>query len=119
MNEAYGIKERGKAVAFVDMVDKYLEWSKENKKSWLTDEHRAKPLKRIYKRKLMTDINPFILEKYKVTRAKEVTKATVNKKLILGSQVFKKALEWESVPESIPFLRWAATRSLRGRNRAV
>jgi hypothetical protein len=46
INKAYGIKDKVKAVSFEDMVDEYLKWSKGNKKSWKTDEHRAKSLKK-------------------------------------------------------------------------
>jgi len=105
IDKAYGIKGSIKTVPFEDMVDEYLKWAKDNKKSWDTDEHRAKPLKNIFKGKLMSDINPFMIEKYKSIRAKDVEKATVNKELILGSQVFTKAIEWGKYNGENPFLK--------------
>lgn len=103
INKAYGIKDRVKAVSFEKMVEVYLKWSKGNKKSWKTDHDRAKPLNKAFKGKLMSDINPFVIEKYKMARAKEVKKATVNKELVFGSQVFKKAIELEKYNGVNPF----------------
>jgi len=105
INKAYGLKGKTRTVLFSDMVEEYLEWSRENKGSWETDEYRAKPLNRVFKGKLMTDINPFIVEKYKVARAKKVAKNTINKELIFGSQVVEKAIEWKKYDGENPFLK--------------
>ena len=51
LKAAYGIKVRLKTMLFEDAVKEYLEWSKGNKRSWMTDEHNSKPLKRIFGRK--------------------------------------------------------------------
>jgi integrase len=103
-NKAYGIKAKTKVALFDDMVKAYLNWSRGNKDSWKTDEHRAKPLKKAFKGKLMSDINPFMVEKYKMARAKMVQKSTVNKELILASQVFERAVEWGKFDGENPFL---------------
>lgn len=99
---AYGIK-RQKHFLFTDALTLYLEWSQENKKSWRTDEHKAKPLMRAFKGKHMSDITSFSVERYKSDRAKEVMKVTVNKELIMGSQVYKKAIEWGKFEGENPF----------------
>jgi len=105
LNAAYNIKEsKSKPVLLEDMVEAYLKWSRENKDSWRTDEHRAKPLKKAFKSKLMSDINSWMVEKYKAARAKQVQKATVNKELIFASQVFQKAAEWGKLEGVNPFL---------------
>ena len=105
IDKAYGLKAKVKTVPFESMVDEYLKWSRGNKKSWDTCNHRAKPLKRAFQGKLMSDINPFLIEKYKMTRVKKVTKATVNRELSLGSQVFEKAKEWGKYNGENPFLK--------------
>lgn len=105
INQAYGLKSKIKTVSFEDMVDVYLKWSRENKESWATDEYRAKPIKEVFKGKLMSDINPFMVEKYKMFRAKTVTKATVNKELVFGSQVFTKSIEWKKYYGENPFIK--------------
>jgi integrase len=99
---AYKVKRR-KYFLFTNALDLYLEWSKENKKSWATDEHKAKPLRRAFSGKHMADISPFAIERYKTDRAKEVEKVTVNKELILGNQVYKKAIEWGKYQGENPF----------------
>jgi integrase len=104
-NTAYGIKDRPKVVSFEKMVEKYLAWSKGNHKAWRTNEHRAKPLKAAFRGKLMSDINPFMVEKYKMLRVKKVEKATVNKELILGRQVFEKAIDWKEWNGENPFAK--------------
>ena len=103
INQAYGLKDSVRAILFADMIDEYLKWSKENKTSWRTDFFKAQLLKRGFDRKLMSDLTPFMIEKYKVERAKDVAKNTVNKDLILGKQVFKKAIEWGSYNGDNPF----------------
>jgi len=105
INMAYGIKARAKAVLFEYMVKAYLKWSKGNKDSWETDEHRAKPLELAFKGKLMSDKNPFMVEKYKMARAKVVKKSTVNKELIFASQVYEKAIEWGKFDGENPYLK--------------
>jgi len=103
INKAYGIKATGKTVPFAAMVKAYLKWSECNKKDPQTDRQRATALVRAFKGKLMTDINPFLVEKFKRQEAKRVRKSTVDKYLSLGSQVFEKALEWQKYDGANPF----------------
>jgi integrase len=103
LNKAYGLKARERAVLFSDQVDAYLKWSADNKKSWKTDGHNAKPLKAAFKGKLMSDMNPFLVEKYKMERARMVNKKTVNNEIALASQVFKKTIEWKKWQGENPF----------------
>ena len=99
----HGIKPKAKPILFDSMVDEYLKWSKDNKGSYATDGHRAGHLKEFFQGKLMSDLSPFSVEKYKSKRAKEVTKQTVNKEVIFGSQVFEKAVEWRKFEGANPF----------------
>ncbi|MBW2109637.1 MAG: site-specific integrase [Deltaproteobacteria bacterium] len=103
LSRVYGIKGQSKPILFEVMVDQYITWARTNKKSWKTDEYRGRALKRLFSRKLLSDITPFLVEKYKVIRAKKVEKATVNKELILGGQVFEKATEWGKWNGQNPF----------------
>jgi len=103
IDKAYDLKSRLAPVLFEDMIDKYLEWARENKRSWATDGYRAVALKKVFKGKLMSDITPFLVDKFKVIRAKQVSKSSVNKELILGSQVFSKAVEWGKFNGQNPF----------------
>jgi len=103
LEKSYGLKPSGPAILFDDMIDEYLKyWSKPNK-DHDTDTHRAKPLRRAFARKLMTDITPWGVERFKIQEAKSSSKNTVNKVLSLGSQIFEKAKEWGKYKGQNPF----------------
>jgi len=51
----------------------------------------------------MSDLTPFMIEKYKMIRVKDVAKNTVNKELILGKQIYQKAIEWGKYNGENPF----------------
>ncbi|MFO7557648.1 MAG: tyrosine-type recombinase/integrase [Desulfobacterales bacterium] len=106
IDKAYGIKDKGPVILFDVMIDEYLKyWSLENK-DYRTDKQRATALKEAFKGKLMSDINPFMIEQFKrnMVKEKQKQKNTVNKYLCLGSQVFKKAIEWNKYNGINPFL---------------
>lgn len=104
-NQAYNIKDKGRAILFEDAVGLYLKnWSADNK-HFHTDEARAGALIAAFEGKLMSDITPFLVERFKRHMAKTVSRNTVNKYLSLGSQVYKKAIEWEKYSGDNPFRR--------------
>jgi integrase len=103
INKAYGLKAQGKPMLFTDMLTAYEKWARENQKSGETVAHRVKPLKRAFAGKFLSDINPFMVEKYKAARVKEVAKQTVNKELIAGGQAYEKAIEWKRWEGKNPF----------------
>jgi len=51
----------------------------------------------------MSDITPWMIERFKVAAVKTKAKSTVNRYLSLGSQVFEKAIEWQKFTGSNPF----------------
>ena len=80
INTAYGIKAKANPVSFEAMVKVYLKWYKDNpdKKAWETATCNSKPVLRAFKGKLLSDINPWMVEKYKNARAKVRARSTVN-----------------------------------------
>lgn len=104
INKAYGIRAKAKVISFEAVIRSYLEWSEGNKKSPETDKQRATALLIGFKGKLISDINPFMVEKYKMIRAKMVSKKTVNKELSLAGQALDKAVEWGHYNGENPFL---------------
>jgi integrase len=94
----YGKAQSNKTLKeFVEEV--YRPWAKENKRSWKSDESRLKPILAYFGSKKMLDINPFLVEKYKVTRSKVVTvrgkersRASVNRELELLSRIYSLAI---------------------------
>jgi len=103
IHTAYGMKTKGTPVLFEDMVDTYLKYHSMENKDYRTDKQRASILKNAFSGKLMSDINPFMIEKFKRTMVKTKARTTVNKYLSLGSQVFQKAVEWEKYKGENPF----------------
>lgn len=115
LNKAYGLKPKAAAVPFCGMVDAYLElWSKQNK-DYRTDAQRASMLKKMFAGKLMSDITPWVVEKFKAAVAKEKARSTVNKYLSLGSQVFEKAIEWKKFSGENPFLTAGRFKNQKGK----
>jgi len=95
LDQAYGLRAKQKPMTFEKMASLYLEWAKENLKDPRTVKDRISVLNRYFGRKLLTDITPWMVEKFKMTRAKEVTKSTVNTQLSVLRQIFVKAIEWK------------------------
>jgi integrase len=103
LNKAYGLKPKAAAVSFCGMVDEYIKlWSMQNK-HYKTDQQRASALKTFFSGKLMSDITPWMVEKFKSAAVKTRAKCTVNKYLNLGSQVFEKAIAWGKYSGDNPF----------------
>src|SRR5262249_9471290 len=51
---------------FVDRV--FVPWAKANRRSWRSDAGRLKSIKRFFGAKRLTDISPFLIERFKVER---------------------------------------------------
>jgi integrase len=84
-----------KKIKFFDFADEYLEvYSKNNKKSYLTDVYRSQTLKKYLGNKYLHQITPLMLEKFKIKRKKEVKLSTVNHELKLFRAMYNKAIEW-------------------------
>ena len=114
-NKAYGIHDGRRPFLFEDMADLYIEnWSKGNK-DVRTDRGRIRILKDHFKGKLLSDITPFMVEKFKIDRANEVSKNTVNKYLSLGSQIYEKAKLWDKFCGINPFIEVSRYRIKRGK----
>lgn len=95
INMAYSIKDKPIVLSFEAMVKAYLEWARENRKDWKGKEYIADPLIKAFKGKLVSEINPFMVEKYKMAKAKVLKKSTVNKHLSMLRQIFEKAIDWD------------------------
>jgi integrase len=98
----YGLTAK-KSRTLNDYIDKvYLPWAKSNKRSFRADSYRVKPIKVVFGKKLMSDISPFLVEKFKrdrlntpivyphKTKARSV--ASVNRELCLLSKILSLAV---------------------------
>jgi Phage integrase SAM-like domain len=86
---------------FSDLVDKvFLPWARENKRSYKDDEQRAVKLKEFFGQKVVRDITPMLIEKFKSELRKSDSKykrtfspSTVNRYLQLLSRILSMAYE--------------------------
>ena len=96
----YG-KEKTPAPLLRDFItDTFLPWSKVNKRTWVHDEFRSRPLIKALGNNPMDEISPILIEKYKrdrraskTARGGERAPSTVNRELELLSKVFSLAID--------------------------
>lgn len=85
---------------FEDFAPDYFEWAKINKRSYRREIYRYKKvLLPFFKGKRLNEINTWLIEKFKLSMAKEHKPATVNRELSLLSIMFSKAIEWGKTQE--------------------
>jgi len=81
-------------VTLAEMGDKFLEWSKTNKRSWQRDELCLRHLLEHFGDVPLKEVSPFSIEGYKRKRVEDVSKRTVNIELACLRNLFNKALTW-------------------------
>jgi integrase len=84
-------------IKFEDFVDEYIEvYLKPNCKSWEKSElHNIKHLKSFFSGKLLYEITPLLVERFKIERSKHVSPATTNRALMRLKAIFNKAIAWK------------------------
>ncbi len=90
-------KPKAAQVPFEKMKEQYLEYSEANKKpsSCARDDSSMKHLERYFSGKRLSDIAPFLIEKYKVQRQGEkAAPATINRELGCLRHMFNMAIKW-------------------------
>jgi excisionase family DNA binding protein len=97
----YGVKRRKAKIKFEDFAFMYLEdYAKTNKRSWETDWHYLKSLKKFFHDFYLSEITGQDTEKYKKSRLKEgVQKSTVNRCLAILRKMLNLAKEWGYLPD--------------------
>src|SRR6185369_14290694 len=82
------------------IIDTFLNWSKVNKRTWVHDEFRSRPLLKALGNKPMDEISPILIEKYKrdrraskTARGGERAASPFNRELELLSKVFSLAID--------------------------
>lgn len=96
----YGKQETPAPLLRDFITDTFLPWSKANKRTWVHDEFRSRPLIEALGDKTMDEISPILIEKYKRDRRASKTArggqrapSTVNRELELLSKVFSLAID--------------------------
>jgi integrase len=91
-----GIYRQPVRISLEDFANRYMEYAKTNKRSWLRDEQLLKPLKEFFRaERQLADITPPDIEGYKLHRRKQVSGATVNRELALLKHMFNLAINWD------------------------
>lgn len=92
-------KERPR-ILFEDLIKRFLEWSKDNKRSYARDLTSSKPLLRRFRARLIDAIRPHEIERYRDDRKKAITPSSVNRELAFLKTAYNKAIFWELADEN-------------------
>jgi integrase len=79
---------------FKDFAETYLDFAKKNKRSWESDVNSLKHLNCFFGTRRLSEISPFLIEKYKLQRRETVKPATVNRELACLKYMFNLAIKW-------------------------
>ncbi len=94
-------KKRQEKIRFAYFAHQFIEYySKPNKRSWKRDIQLVNNLVSFFQEKLLHELTPLDIEKYKKERIKTVASATVNRELACLKTIFNKAIEWEKVEQN-------------------
>lgn len=98
-----GAYKRPVKTIFGQFGDRYMEYAKANKRSWLRDEQMLKHLKDFFGLQTeLAGITPAEIEGYKLNRRKKVSGSTVNRELALLKRMFNLAIDWDLFREVNP-----------------
>jgi len=98
----FNIAQTKPPVLFRKLCKRYIEYSKNNKRSWERDQQSIGHFLKHFRSKTLQQINPWVIEKYKSDRKNEVKPSTVNRELGTLSNMLNKAVDWGMI-ESSPF----------------
>lgn len=96
-------RKKAKRILFETFAEKYLEYAKLNKKlsSYKRNKTSINMLKPHFAGKLIENIHPFMVERYKKDRkAADTAPATINRDIDALRNMMKKAVEWAFLPYS-------------------
>jgi integrase len=120
LRDPYDFGRKKPEILFEDQAKEYMElYSKQNKKSWSSDETSLNHLKTFFKGKCLSEITPDLIEKYRLKRkADGVSLATINRELACLKTLFNKAVEWEKT-ETNPARKIKKFRENGGKERII
>lgn len=87
-------------ILFDKLADRYFQYSKDNKRSWQRDLSSIKCLLTYFKGKALSQITPWLIEKYKSERKAQVKLSTVNRELATLSNMLNMAVAWKLIDSS-------------------
>jgi len=89
---------------FDDAAKEFLTWADANKRARTASGYRSilKPLTAFFGGKMLSDISPFLVEKYKQERLKQGKKVAVNRELSRLRTLFNLCITWKKFEARIP-----------------
>ena len=91
-----GVYREPVKISLESFAERYMEYAKTNKRSWLRDQQLLKPLKEFFRpERQFADITAPDIEGYKLHRRKQVSGSTVNRELALLKHMFNLAINWD------------------------
>ena len=89
-----GVYAKPVKMTLSELGEKYMEFAKANKRSWLRDQQILGHLNDAFGTMLLTNITALPIEQYKINRLKVVSPATVNRELAGLKRLFNVAEQW-------------------------
>jgi integrase len=91
-----GVYRHPVRITLEDFSKRYMEYAKGNKRSWLRDQQMLQHLTSFFGGdRLLSEIAPSDIERYKLSRRNVVSGATVNRELALLKRMFNLAIDWD------------------------
>jgi integrase len=99
-----GVYRRPVKISFGGFGERYMEYAKANKRSWLRDEQMLKHLGEFFgTERQLAEITAADIEGYKLCRKAKVSGSTVNRELALLKRMFNLAISWDLFLDLNPF----------------
>ena len=99
-----GVYKRPVKITVGEFGERYMEYAKANKRSWLRDEQMLKHLGEFFgTERQLADITAADIEGYKLRRKAKVSGSTVNRELALLKRMFNLAISWDLFLDLNPF----------------
>ncbi len=87
-------------ILFERLADRYIEYSKANKRAWQRDRQSIGHLFVHFQAKTLSQVTPWLIEKYKTERKKVVKPSTINRELDTLRNMLNMAVVWKMVDSS-------------------
>lgn len=115
-----GILAKKKDVSFDEAAGEFLAWAEANKRPKTATGYKSMingPLKEFFGGKMLGEIHPFLIEKYKQKRLSEGAKVAVNRELSRLRTLFNLCIKWRKFEGPNPASRYQRAPESRGRVR--
>ena len=96
----FELKRSKTSPLFDDFARQYLQWAEGYKRSWTRDRISIRAFSREYGNHRLSQITPWLIERFKRTRKDQVSVASVNRDLAVLKHMFSMAIRWGLATEN-------------------